>query len=270
MKQIILITLACLLWCYSNAQQKTEQLGIEVKPVTLEFSVTPGSSAARKIFITNALSEKTQFTAYINDWRRDTIGSHVFSDPGKDPRSCALRVSVDKPFFELAPGERQELNVTLLEPLDSLSNSQMSWCMLFIETVKEKKIGGAIGFKTTIANRYRVGVHVYQTPPEVTEKEIRLLKIESLNDSANRYRLVCQNTGQTQLQCSGYVELFSLQDGSKIRIPSQEFPLFPEQVRYVDFRLPAQIAKGKYTLTGIIDAGNEVALEAGQLTIEIK
>lgn len=269
MKKIILISLACFLGWNTKAQQKTEQLGIEVKPVTLDFSVTPGSSVARKIFITNALSEKTQFTAYVNDWRRDTIGSHVFNEPGQDPRSCALRVSVDKPFFELEPGEKQELTVTLQEPLDSVANLQMSWCMLFIETVKEKKIGGATGFKTTIANRYRVGVHIYQTPPGVTDKEIRLLKIGPLANATNRYRLVCQNTGKTQLQCSGYIELFSLQDGSKIRIPSQEFPLFPEQIRYIDFSLPEQIAKGKYTLTGILDAGNEVALEAGQLTIEI-
>jgi hypothetical protein len=45
--------------------------------------------------------------------------------------------------------------------------------------------------------------------------------------------------------------------------------MFPEQVRYIDFSLPQQLAKGKYTLTGIIDAGNDVPLEAGQLTIEI-
>jgi hypothetical protein len=269
MKKIILITLAIFLWGGTEAQQKSEQLGIEVRPVTLDFAVTPGSSSARKIFVTNALSEKTQFTVYVNDWRRDTIGSHVFTEPGKDPRSCALRVSVDKPFFELEPGERQELTVTLQEPLDTLSDLQMNWCMLFIETVKEKKLGAANGFKTTIANRYRVGVHVYQTPPGVTEKEIRLVKIEPLANAANRYRVVCQNTGKTQLQCSGYIELFSLQDGSKIRIPSQEFPLFPEQIRYLDFSLPEQIAKGKYTLTGIIDAGNDVALEAGQVTIEI-
>jgi hypothetical protein len=269
MKKIILITLVSSLWGGVEAQQKTEQLGIEVKPVTLEFGVTPGSSGVKKIFITNALSEKTQFVVYVNDWRRDTIGSHVFTDPGQDPRSCALRVSVDKTFFELQPGERQELTVTLQEPLDTLGNLQMNWCMLFIETVKEKKLGAATGFKTTIANRYRVGVHIYQTPPGVTEKEIRVLKIEPLANTAHRYRIICQNTGKTQLQCSGYVELFSLQDGSKIRIPSQEFPLFPEQIRYLDFSLPAQIAKGKYTLTGIIDAGNDVALEVGQLTIEV-
>ena len=269
MKKIILAAIAGLFGWMALAQQKTDQLGIEVKPVTIEFAATPGSSATRKIFVTNSLSEKTQFTAYVSDWRRDTIGSHVFTEPGKDPRSCAPRVSVDKPFFELEPGEKQELTVTLQEPLDSTGNLQMSWCMFFIETVKEKKLGGSTGFKTTIANRYRVGVHIYQTPPGVTDKEVTLLKIEPLTTATHRYRLVCQNSGKTQLQCSGYVELFSLQDGSKIRLPSQEFPMFPEQVRYIDFSLPQQLTKGKYTLTGIIDAGNDVPLEAGQLTIEI-
>lgn len=269
MKKIILIGLISYFGLSAYAQPNTEQLGIEVKPVTLEYSVTPGSSMSRKVYVTNALSEKTQFTVYVSDWRRDTTGSHVFSEPGKDPRSCASYITIDKTFLELASGERGELNITLQEPVDSIRNEQMSWCMLFIETVKEKKIGGATSFKTTIANRYRVGVHIYQTPPGVTEKEIRLLKIEPLATDRRGYRLTCQNTGATQLQCSGYIELFSIQDGSKMRLPSQEFPLFPEQVRYLHFILPEQLAKGKYILTGIIDAGNDVALEAGQLTIDI-
>ncbi|MFM7710001.1 MAG: hypothetical protein ACKO5C_03725, partial [Ferruginibacter sp.] len=210
-----------------------------------------------------------QFTAYLNDWRRDTTGSHVFSDPGQDPRSCAMHVTIDKPFFELEPGERQEINITMQEPLDSARKLQMSWCKLFIETIKEKKLCGATGCKTTSANRYRVGVHLYQTPPGVTEKEVRLLSIMSLSDSTKRYRLICQNTGSTQLQCSGYIELFSFQDDSKLRLPSQEFPLFPEQMRYVDFTLPSQLVKGKYTLTGIIDAGEEVALLGGQISNRI-
>jgi hypothetical protein len=270
MKKSILIILTGIIWWGANAQPKSDQQGIEVKPVTIELSVSPGSSGSKKIYITNSLSEKTQFSAYVNDWRRDTIGSHVFSEPGLDPRSCAPWVSVDKPFFELEPGQREELNVTLQEPMDSSGQVQMRWCMLFIETVKEKKLGATTGFKTTIANRYRVGVHIYQTPPGVTEKEIQLKKIEALNSSENRYRLICQNTGKTQLQCSGYIELFSMQDGSKTRLASLEFPIFPEQVRYLDFTLPDQLAKGKYTLTGIIDAGNDVPLEAGQLIIEVK
>ncbi len=270
MKKYILIGSIILFNLHLNGQQKPEQSGIEVKPVTVDFTATPGTSSTKKIFVTNKMSEKTQFTAYLSDWRRDTTGSHVFSEPGNDPRSCASRVSIDKTFFELEPGQRQEINLTVSEPSDSNHHTQMSWCMFFIETVKEKKLGNTTGFKTTIANHYRVGIHIYQTPPDVTEKEIRLLKVSSLPGAENRYRLICQNTGGTQLQCSGYIELFSLQDGSKMRLPSQEFPLFPEQVRYIDFTLPEQLAKGKYTLTGIIDAGNDVALEAGQLTIEIR
>jgi P pilus assembly chaperone PapD len=249
--------------------QKTEQSGIEVRPATLEFSVAPGTTATKKVYVTNTLSSKTQFTAYLSDWRRDTIGSHVFTEPGQDPRSCASFVTIDKPFFELEPGQRQEINVTLQEPIDSPQIMQMKWCMFFIETIKEKQLGTITGFKTTISNRYRVGVHIYQTPPGVTEKEVRLHKMMVLEDSVKRYRLICQNTGSTQLQCTSYMELFSMQDGSKMKLPSQEFPLFPEQVRYVDFMLPEGLAKGKYVLTGIIDAGEEVALEAGELTIEI-
>jgi hypothetical protein len=270
MNKLFFIAITIFLATAATSQPKTTQNGLEVRPATIEFSITPGTTASRKIFVTNTLTEKTQFTVYLNDWRRDTVGGHVFSEPGPDQRSCAKWVTIDNTFFELEPGQRQEINITLQHPIDSTEVLQMKWCMLFIETTKEKKVESATGFKTTIANRYRVGVHLYQTPPEITEKEVKLIQITSLAADANLYRLICRNTGKTQLQCSGYIELFSLSDGSKLRLPSQEFPIFPEQIRYVDFSLPEQLAKGKYTLTGIIDAGIDVPLEAGQLTIEIK
>jgi hypothetical protein len=270
MNKLFLTVAALCLTLAAKSQPKTTQNGLEVRPVTIDFSVSPGATVTKKVLVTNKLTEKTQFTVYLNDWRRDTVGGHVFAEPGPDLRSCAKWVTIDKPFFELMPGERQEINITLQHPIDSNQGPQMKWCMLFIETVKEKKLESSTGFKTTIANRYRVGVHLYQTPPEVTEKELQLLQITSLANTANQYRLVCKNTGKTQLQCSGYIELFSLSDGSKLRLPSQEFPMFPEQIRYIDFSLPEQLAKGKYTLTGILDAGPDLPLEAGQLTIEIK
>ena len=40
----------------ANAQPKSDQQGIEVKPVTIELSVSPGSSGSKKIYITNLLS----------------------------------------------------------------------------------------------------------------------------------------------------------------------------------------------------------------------
>ena len=270
-KQWIAAFLAIVLAIAANAQSGEIPKGIAVRPVTIDFSASPGQTQVTRISITNALAVKKQFVVYVADWQRDTVGAHVYTEPGNDPRSCASWLDADKSFFELEPGQTEELNVKITPPaLDSVQFNQMRWCMLFIETTQENMLKDTTGVTTTITSRFRVGVHIYQTPQEVTGKEIRLLQLETLPDAKNKYRIVCQNTGATQLQCVSYLELSSLTDGSRTKLPVLEFPIFPEQKRYLDFQIPDNTPKGKYTLTGIIDAGEDVPLEAAQLTIEIK
>lgn len=270
MKKCILLLVLLQSAYYIQAQTSDNQKGIVVKPAVLEFSAALGSMQTKKIFITNNLPQPSQFTIYTNDWLRDTLGGHVYTDPSLGPRSCATWVRPEKDFVELQPGESKSIEINLKYPADAGLSDNMRWCMLFVETTKEKMINDTKGFRTTISNHFRVGVHIYQTPPGVTTKEIQLEKISLLSSDSNSYRIICKNKGGVQLQCSSYLELSSLADGSSMRLPSKDFPIFPDQTRYVDFTLPASLAKGKYTLTGIVDAGIDVPLEAAQLIIEIK
>lgn len=250
------------------AQTTDGPKGISVRPVTIDINTAPGSTDNKIILITNSLDVKKQFIVYTADWYRDTVGGHVYSEPSKDPRSCATWITPEKSFFELEPGETEELYIKVSPPADSFPN-KMRWCMLFVETTQEKKVKDTTGLTTTIASRFRVGVHIYLTPEGVTNKDIKLLQFQALADQKNKYRITCQNIGQTQLHCTSYLELSSLTDGSRIKLPVIEFPIFPDQIRYLDFIIPESTPKGKYTITGMIDAGEDVPLEAAQLIIEV-
>lgn len=251
------------------AQSTTNPKGISVRPVTIDLSTSPGNTESKRILITNGLDVKKQFIVYVSDWLRDTTGGHIYSEPSENLRSCATWVNADKSFFELEPGQTEELFIKVSPPADSNTKIQMRWCMLFIETTQEKKVKDTTGVTTTIASRFRVGVHIYLTPEGIKGKELKLLEFTPTNTQNNKYRMICQNKGQTQLNCTGYIELSSLTDGSRIKLPVIEFPIFPDQIRYLDFTIPDSTPKGKYTLTGIIDAGEDVPLEAAQLLIEL-
>lgn len=253
----------------SIGQQPESPKGIAVKPVTLEYAAASNESVSQKVIVTNALAEKKQFAVYVSDWRRDTTGAHVYTEPGNDPRSCATWIQLSTNFFELNPGETEELLVTLKHPSDSTKNQHMHWCMLFIETIQEKKVTDTIGLTTTITNKFRVGIHVYQTPPGNPLKGMQLINFQTLDSTKDRFRVICQNIGETQLQCTSYIEIVSLQNGEKFKLNSKEFPIFPEQTRHIDFELPKKLTSGDYLITAIIDAGMELPLEAAQLQIKI-
>lgn len=268
MKKIFLLSL-CFIGAKSYSQQATPARGLAINPVTVSFNLLPGQTETGKIYIANQMGSKKQFSVYLNDWRRDTVGAHNYTEPGKDARSCAGWVTPDKTFFELEAGQSTEISIRMNIPDSPSTAAQMKWCMLFIETVEEQKAEQGNGVTTNINNRFRFGVHVYQTPPVINRKEVRLLSLDALAGNPLKYRIVCQNSGEVQASCMSYIELSNLADGKRYKLPAQEFPLFPEQKRYVDFQVPDTLPKGKYSLTGVIDAGVDVPLEAAQLIIEI-
>ena len=245
--------------------------GILVKPVTMDFNLSRNKTESKPLYIINNLSEKKQFVLYLNDWIRDSAGKHAYYDPNTLGRSCASWVKLDKEFVELEPGETVQVNIKMQVPDNEEAVNQMRWTMLFVETTQEKKMPNADGLMTTVNARMRIGVHLYETPPELKNKDVKMLSFDPLvNNDTTIYRIGCQNTGEIQLVCKSYIELFSQSNGKKTQLTPVEFPMFPGQKRYISFMLPPELPKGKYTIVGAVDGGNDLPLEAAQSVIEIK
>jgi hypothetical protein len=256
---------------FFQANSQMPQTGIMIQPATMNFSLNSGQNQTQTIYIINRMDVKKQFTLYLNDWERDTVGGHRYYAPSTLDRSCARWISLEKLNVEVNPGEVIPINVRLHLPDSADAVKEMKWAMLFIETIEEKKAPKVEGVTTVIGNRMRVGVHIYQTPQSVATKDIKMLNFDAKpNSNDSVYRIVCQNAGDIQITCKSYIELSSLEDGKKIAVEPIEFPMFPQQKRFVDFVLPANLRKGKYTVLAAVDGGNDLPLEAAQKIIEVK
>jgi hypothetical protein len=245
------------------------QGGVMVDPMKVEFNLNKGTTATQNIRLTNALDQTVQFRLYLGDWMRDSTGGHVYMDANTIPSSCARWISLDQEFVELGPKESKTIAIRLNLPDSNEAVNAMKWAMLFVENTKENIIEKkSNGVGTTFKEVFRLGIHVYQTPPTLVNKEIRMLSFDAVNDST--YAIACKNLGEVQVKCISFMEMISLTDGSKQKISPVEFPMFPGQKRTIQFKLPPAIAKGKYTIIGVVDAGEELPLEAAQLDVEIK
>jgi hypothetical protein len=244
-----------------------QQLG--VYPTQLDYTLVPGQSETHAITISNGTSGKVQFRLYLNDWVRDSMGGHIYYPADTLERSCARWVNVSKNFVELEPGQTTQVNVKMQLPDSAAAASEMKWAMLFVETVEEQN-KTTMQSGATVNNLLRIGVHIYQTPPTVTNKKIKAIALKEVPDTKNTYRLLCENQGDIMVDCKSYIELSSLADGKKTKLDATEFPMFPKQRRYVTFQLPANLAKGKYSALTVVDYGEDVSLEAIQTTIEVK
>ena len=261
------ITVAFLLLSVCN-HLFAQNLGIH--PTTLEFKLTGGQTESQVVHLSNGSDKKVQFKLYLNDWLRDTVGGHAYYRADTLPQSCSRWVTLDKTFVELEPGKTADVNVKLQLPDSANATSEMKWSMLFIETVEEQSAAAARGAQAAVRNLLRMGVHIYQTPPTVTGKQIKVFDLTQVPGDGNQYQVFCQNVGKVMVECSSYIELASLADGTKTKLNPVEYPMFPNQRRYVRFTIPTDLPKGKYSALAVVDAGEDVSLEAVESTIDIK
>ena len=103
-----------------------------------------------------------------------------------------------------------------------------------------------------------------------TEKAIKVVDLTHVPKTTNTFQLLCQNTGKVMVECKSYLILNSMADGKETKLEPVEFPMFPDQKRYVIFELPKDFPKGKYSAQGVLDAGEDVSLEAVENIIDVK
>ena len=275
MKKTLLVTLlSCLflpLFAQESGSDKSKNKSVLIFPAKLSFKVDRGGSASKAITIQNTTSSKFQLEVLFTDWMRDTVGEHVYLEPGTSKQSCAKWVTYDKPFVELEPGQSTNITVTLKVPDTEEAVSEMKWTMLVLRTVSEKQatvVNNKVG--AALIQTVGMGVHIYQTPPNIINKEIKMLSFSEL-PGKNAYRVDCKNLGGVQIMGKFSFELSSMTTGAKTALEPRMIPLFPQQERYVDFVLPKDLPKGKYTAIALIDAGeDDLPIEAAQKEIVVK
>ena len=281
---------ACVLWLFGMcansafAQQDTMSLssnppkpkgstGLAVKPAKIDFTLGRGEAAYQVVYITNEFNRTMQFKANVLDWMRDSTGAHQYAEPGTYSRSCARWVSFNKDVIEIEPGKTGELLVRMIVPDSAEAISEMKWCLVMLESVTEnKKLTPSDSSRAVVNMTMRLGIHILQTPQSfLTDKNIEMVSFTADKIDSRQFKILCRNTGKTQLQCLSFLEVTSLQTGEKIKLDSKKFPIFPDQKRYVSFTLPATLAKGKYTVTAVVDAGDDdVPLLASEAVVDLK
>src|SRR5690606_12608111 len=178
----------------------------------------------KTVTVTNNTKDTFQLNITSMDWERDSVGKHVFFQGGSSPHSCANWVSYDKNFLSVPPGTSDVVTVTMAVPDSAEAVSQMKWSMMIIATSEEKFAPQKVGkLNVDIIKRSAFGVHVYQTPPTLQNKEIKMLSFSKL-PKGDVYRIVCKNTGGVQTRGLFAVELGSMESGEKYTLGTQDIP----------------------------------------------
>lgn len=247
--------------------------GATVAPSRLFFSASPGSSETQVLKVTNSTSSSQAYTINFADFEPDgNKGKTRMMQHGVSVHSLQNNITATPNFFELEPGETQDVNVTI-----ALANvpeaNQVKWGSVVVQLARERQPGedsGQMGFG--IMETFQMVIYAFQTPPSVNLKRAEITGFaKSLNEGKEKgLMLTVDNTGEAIINCASYVELSSYSTGDVKRIGVKAFTMLPDSQREIFFALPDTILAGTYSALGVVDFGSREEVEAAEMELKVE
>lgn len=277
-RQLQKITSFFLLFCFFSAFAAAQSIG--VSPAKIYFELNQGESKTEKLTVFNKSNQKQVFELSLSDWNRDSLGNKYYTEPGSSESSLAPWLTINPTFLQLGPNESKQVNVILTRPMDAdlqtmIKNKRVKWAMLFVKQVNEKT--PPADTRETVASQllieYRIGVHVYQSPKSLGERkfEIQSFKADrsgSDDNSISSFAVKINNSGKTLGDLKVHLELVNRKTGEQFKQEESSVAMLPQSQRLVFLPMPADIPKGTYTATVVVDSGQDDELKIAELEFE--
>lgn len=250
------------------------QAGITTSPPRVYFRLLPGSSGPQRIRVSNPGAQPLEVGVSVSDWDYDSLGNNRVYDAGTLKTSCAKWLQVlPGTFFTIAPKEFQDLTVVLTVPNDADTSVAVHTAMIFFTQLNPigyaKAANGAV-----LKEVVRMGIKVYQSFSGENNRDVEITNFQDhirldTNKKETRYlELNFTNTGKIWLEGKIQWQLLDLASGKKIKMDPQLFFSLPGDHRIVLQDLPADLKKGKYSVSAIINYGNKDELKIAELDFQ--
>lgn len=248
---------------------------VSVSPSRLYFKELPGGYKSQKIYVTNNGKKSETFQVLFHDFKSEgNKGKTQVVKDGEYEHGCAKWLSASPAFFEVGPGQTQEVKILLQVPNVPEANTAR-WAVANIKLSKENTGPQDKGSDVTgmqIIQTFQFLIHIFQSPPSVTFKQADVISFKDVttpNDSLRTLALEVENSGDAILDCAPYLDVVNLNTGESRRIKGKGFTILPGGKRMIKFTLPKGMTKGKYNILGVVDYGSDDDLAGAELNIEI-
>jgi hypothetical protein len=250
--QLLPIAAAALLVTFAAAAPVAAQ--VAVYPAVVNLNPSAGVETVTSVFVRNEGATMREFRFEIQDFDQDSVGIPRFMTLGEHAQSCSDRIAVYPAAATLAPGETQELRLSVT------GAATVCWAALFAEARSAVASG--------IVARQQVGVRINVVPPRaVLDGEITRLEVDMRGEPA--LQLWFRNTGSAPVRPAGLLEV---RDAAGTVVASADvaaFSVLPGQTRRVAVPFTHTLAAGRYTAVPVLDFGGDY-LAGGQAAFVVR
>lgn len=269
MKNACNIGLICLIFL---SNKLFSQAGMTVSPGKIYYKLGVGASATKKVLVSNPNNKDLEIGISINDWNYDSLGNNQTHEAGTLKTSCADWIQVlPGSYFTLRPGEQRELNVVFTVPPGADTSVPVHNAMLFLTQLNPGDSKSQTGAMIKVS--VRMGVKLYHTFSMSEERSIEVLNFVDKPDPNHKelpgfLELQIENNGKIWLESKIKWELLNTRTGEKQKLPELESYSLPGDKRTIRQLLPADLKKGHYNATAVINYGNKDELKVVELEFE--
>jgi len=255
----------------------TYSQSVSVSPSRFYYNVSPGNYKSQKLRVTNNGKKPQTFTVNFSDFvSNGSSGKTSIDTSSTHEHGMSEWLSASPSFFELQPGESQEIEILLQVPNLPEANT-VRWSVAMVKLAKERTGSIEKGENVTgmaIIPTFAFLIHLFQTPPNVTYKEViveRFFEDTLNNNDSVRYVIMdTKNIGDAIADCVPYLDMVNLKNGEKRKVKTKGYTILPGGVRKIKFRIPSDLSKGEYNILGIVDYGSETDIAAMELNIKVE
>lgn len=241
----------------------------EVSPTKLDFTCEPGQVQTKTVTIRNHSNTKQQFNLILGDMQKDSTGKS--STKVVPNRSCKDWIVLNPSFFDLNSNESREVKVSMQVPP---GQNNTRWAMIYVQPTEEQtSMAADKAMRTGIKVKPRIGIRVTQSPKSNTNYNATISELKEITqpkDSLRTFEVKVHNIGDKIIEGKVYLILSDLVTAKEIKAKPVKVSVLPDNKRIVKLKMPPNVPSGKYSLAAILDYGNNSALEAVQMHIEVK
>jgi len=236
---------------------------IAISKSVLYFDSQPGGTQEALLTIENNENQKLVVRIRLVDWDDTPDGRTLLLPTDTVARSCATWIRYTPQTFELLPGQKQEVHVTMSVPASAVGTY---WAAFLVDNPTDPTTAepGGIRAKTQFL------IKIYQTSlPAATSGKIKRVVVDGLNPLG--VTLEFTNTGQTRMQ--GVSATATLQDRAGRTLgdlSTAPFSVLPGHT--IDIAMSSSLymqISGVYLVTAVVDYGADF-LVAGQVALQIR
>lgn len=267
--------LTFLTYTFLTPTEAFAQAGITASPAKLYYQLPPGTAGTEKITVINPNSMNLEVGISMGDWEYDEKGENRLSDPGTLKTSCAAWIKIlPGSYFTLVPNERKELLVDLAIPENADTNIPVRTAMIYLTQLNpgDLKTQNGASLKVSV----RMGIKVYHSFSQNYERDVEVINFTDKKEihkdiktgkstELSLLEINMENTGKIWLEGKVNWELLNQGTGEKTKLQDLSFLSLPGDKRIMQQVLPANLKKGKYFATAMINYGDKEELKIIEL-----